>query len=62
MNFEAIGVNFIAPALSSLTVLGLGWFAKTHLKSIQALENLEYRVEQNEQELNELSKRFRQMA
>lgn len=59
---EFIGVNVIAPVLSTLTAGALLFTGRYFLKVGRILSNVEARVESNEQELEYVRKRINEIA
>jgi len=51
---ETIGINVVAPILSILTAGVLFWTGRMLLQASKSLNELEYRVQTNEEDIDEL--------
>lgn len=53
---EELGILVVAPALSMLTAGMIAWASKTLLQVSKIQQNLQYRVDENENAIDELKK------
>jgi hypothetical protein len=58
---QQIGINFVAPALSAVTAAMLIWAGRTLYRTSKVQNNVIYRVEQNEEEIDTIKSRIKEL-